>query len=40
MERNPYQSPEEVNEDEKSHGEKTESTKLGKEYQLAQVVNG
>lgn len=36
---NPYQGTEEVNENEKAHGEKTEPAKLGKENQFAQVVN-
>lgn len=35
-----YQSAEEVNENEETHGEETESAKLGEEYQLAKVVNG
>jgi hypothetical protein len=37
---NPYQGTEEVDENEETHGEKTESTKLGKENQLAQVMDG
>lgn len=35
----PYQSTKEVDEDEETHGEKTESAKLGKEDQFAQVVD-